>query len=82
MGSVRAGGVQSVLEQSMLPEDDPLNMSIHSRRNVWETKIVDSEEQQQQARSMQQQLMAAKMQQKHASPGEEQPRAKHRQFIH
>ena len=39
-------------------------IAIHSRLNVWETKIVASEQEGQQARSMHQQLMAAKSPQK------------------
>ena len=61
--------VRAVMEQSMLHDDDPLNMSIHSRLNVWETKIVASEQEGQQARSMHQQLMAAKSPQKQTQGG-------------
>ena len=56
------GPVASVLEQSMLHEDDPLNMSIHSRRNVWEEKIQDGEQQKQEVARMHDDLRAAKTQ--------------------
>ena len=54
----------------MLPEDDPLNMSIHSRRNVWEEKINDGEQQKQEVVRMHEDLRTPKRQQLSGTPAQ------------
>ena len=51
----------------MLPEDDPLNMSIHSRMNVWETKIHQTEAEKEEAARAEQEILVARQQLRHNS---------------
>ena len=51
----------------MLPEDDPLNMSIHSRMNVWETKIHQTEAEKEEAARAEQEILGARQQLRHNS---------------